>query len=154
MADKRLHAGRAAEHRLQIWKRGQRIEIGMHKGEVFDIRQFSRIGPNTNFQIRKLLRKGVAPCLRVADTLVEIDEEQRHDVSYTSQPRPACARALSKSGTLLADATSPSRDPRVTVSAATAASFSVILAMMASLARSKTPRLVATKCCDSRSLAR
>src|SRR6516164_7225573 len=83
MVDKRLHAGRAAEHRLQIWKRGQRIEIGMHKGEVFDIRQFSRIGPNTNFQIGKLLRKGVAPCLCVADTLVEIDEEQRHDVSYT-----------------------------------------------------------------------
>src|ERR1700756_230835 len=154
MVDKRLNSGRAAEHRLQVRKYRKHIEIGMHEGEVFDIRQFPGIGPSANFQIGKLLRKGVAPCLRVADTLVEIDEEQRHDFPIPSQCCPACARALSKSGTLLADATSPSRDPRVTASAATAASFSAILAMMASLARSKTPRLVATKCCESRSFLR
>src|SRR5437867_4051195 len=69
---------------------------------------------------------------------------------------PALARALalSRSGMLLADATSPRREPRVTASAATAASFSVIFAMIASLARSNTPRFVATKCCDCRRPAR
>src|SRR5579884_84580 len=63
-------------------------------------------------------------------------------------------RALSRSIALLAEATSPSREPRVTASAATAASFSRTFAMIASLARSKTPRLVATNSRDSRSFAR
>src|SRR5208282_4308666 len=153
--DKRLHPGRAAEHRFQVGEYGKSIEIGMHEGEVFDICQPSGIGPDADFQIRKLFCEGVAPCLRVADTFVQIDHKQRHNSLLSSlQRRPACARALSRSGTLLAEATSPSRDPRVTASAATAASFSVIFAMIASLARSKTPRLVATKCCDWRSPAR
>src|SRR6266404_2461513 len=66
---------------------------------------------------------------------------------------PARARALSRSGRLLAD-TLPSLPDLVTASAATAASFSVIFAMIASLARSNTPRLVATKSCDWRRPAR
>src|SRR5205085_5070423 len=70
------------------------------------------------------------------------------------QRRLAWAWAFSRSGMLLAEAASPRREPRVTASAATAASFSMTLAMIASLARSKTPRSVATKRCDSRSPAR
>src|SRR5437667_195203 len=71
----------------------------------------------------------------------------------SDQRRPARARALSRSGRLLA-ATLPSLPDLVTASAATAASFSVIFAMIASLARSNTPRLVATKSCDCRRPAR
>ena len=81
MINKRLHAGRAAEHGLQVRKFGKKVEIGMHEREIFDIRQLSRIGPNANFQIGKLFRESVAPSLRVADTLVEIDDEQRHFLS-------------------------------------------------------------------------
>src|ERR1700676_529023 len=79
MPDKRLYPGRAAEHGFQIRKVGKRIEIGMHKGEIFDIPQLARIGPNANFQIRKLFLERVAPCLGVADMFVEIDDEQRHN---------------------------------------------------------------------------
>src|SRR4029077_4620322 len=53
----------------------------MHKGKVFDIRQLARLGPNANFEIGNLLREGVAPRLRVADALIEIDQEQRHFLS-------------------------------------------------------------------------
>src|ERR1700747_2379301 len=53
----------------------------MPEGEIFDVRPLARVGPNANFQIRKLFRKGVAPGLCVADTLVEIDKEQRHFLS-------------------------------------------------------------------------
>src|SRR5947207_7114840 len=73
-------------------------------------------------------------------------------------PQPSAAamrlRASSRSGALLAEATSPNREPRVTARAARAASFSLIFAMIASLARSKTARSVATKCCDWRRPAR
>ena len=75
MVDKRLDTGRAAEHRFQIGEYRQRVEIGVHEGEILDIRQPSRIGPDTNFQLGELFRKGVAPRFRVADTLVEIDDE-------------------------------------------------------------------------------
>jgi hypothetical protein len=78
MVDERLDAGRAAEHRLQFWEDRQRIEIGMHEGEVFDIRQLAGIGPDADFQIGELLREGFAPRRRVADTLVEFDDKQRH----------------------------------------------------------------------------
>ena len=81
MIDKSLHPGRAAEHRLQIRKFGKNVEIGMHEGEIFDIRHLPRIGPDANLQVGKLFRERVAPCLRVADTLVEIDKEQRHFLS-------------------------------------------------------------------------
>src|SRR3974390_3232125 len=121
----------------------------MHEGEILDIRQLSWIGPDANLQIGYLFLERITPDLCVADALVEIDDEQRHNwFLFSSHRRPACTRASSRSGTLLAEATSPSRDPLVTESAATAASFSLIFAMIASLARSKTPRLVATKCCD------
>src|SRR5207244_34983 len=120
VVDKRLDAGRAAEHRLQVRKRGQSVEIGMHEREILDIRQFTRFGPDANFEIGKAFGEGVAPGFRVADTLVEIDDEQRHDLFLCSfQRRPAWARALSRSGTLLPEATSPSREPRVTESAGT-----------------------------------
>src|ERR1700687_4724054 len=39
------------------------------------------LGQVANFQVGKLFRKGVAPCLRVADTFVEINKEQRHVLS-------------------------------------------------------------------------
>ena len=83
MIDKRLDPSRAAKHRFQIRKYRQRVKIGMHKGEVFNIRQLARIWPNANFEIGKLFGKGVAPRLRVADAPVEIDEQQRHTSSST-----------------------------------------------------------------------
>ena len=58
----------------------------------------------------------------------------------------------SRSGTLLAEA--PSIGDRVTANAATAASFSVIFAMIASRERSNTARLLVTKSCDLRRPAR
>ena len=38
MVDKGLDPGRAAEHGFQIRKDREGIEVGMHKGEIFDIR--------------------------------------------------------------------------------------------------------------------
>jgi hypothetical protein len=35
---KGLDSGRAAEHGFQIGKDREGIEVGMHKGEIFDIR--------------------------------------------------------------------------------------------------------------------
>ena len=75
MLDECLHAGRAAEHGFQVREGGKLIEIRMHEGEVFDVLQLARIGPDANFQIGKLLLEGVAPCLRIADTLVQLDDE-------------------------------------------------------------------------------
>ena len=51
----------------------------MHEGEIFDIRQLARAGPNANLQTRKLFRERAAPCLGVANMFVEIDDKQRHD---------------------------------------------------------------------------
>jgi hypothetical protein len=81
MVDKGVYACRAAEHRLQIGKCGKRVEIRMHEGEIFNIRHLSRIGPDANFQVWQLFGEGVAPGFRIADTLVEIDKEQRHFLS-------------------------------------------------------------------------
>jgi hypothetical protein len=39
MVDQRLDPGRAAEHGFQIRKNWKGIEIGMHKAEIFNIRQ-------------------------------------------------------------------------------------------------------------------
>ena len=64
---------------FKFGKVGKRIEIGMHEGEIFDIRQLSCIRPNADFQIGKLFRERVAPCLGVADMFVEINDEQRHN---------------------------------------------------------------------------
>src|ERR1700735_4266301 len=79
MINEGLDPGRATEHGFQIRKTGKRIEIGMHEGEIFDVRQLSRIRPNADFQIGKLCLERVAPCLGVADMLVEINDEQRHN---------------------------------------------------------------------------
>jgi hypothetical protein len=105
LIDERLHAGRAAEHRPQIGKSGQLIKIGMHEGEILDIRQHSRLGPKADFQIGKLFREGVAPGLRAADAVVQINDEQRHTpssaasgqlviASATKQPRRDCRGPL------------------------------------------------------------
>ena len=59
----------------------QRIEIGMHEGEIFDIHQFARIGPNADFHIGELFLESIKPQLCIANTFVEIDDEQRHAFS-------------------------------------------------------------------------
>ena len=63
---------------FRFGKPRQNIEIGTDEGEIFDIRDLSRIGPNADFQIGKLVREIVAPRLRITDLFVEIDDEQRH----------------------------------------------------------------------------
>src|SRR5271165_307277 len=78
MLNEGLDPGRAAEHGFQIRKSGKNIEIGMHEGEIFDIRQLSRIRPNADLQMGKLFPERVAPCLGVADMFVEINDEQGH----------------------------------------------------------------------------
>src|ERR1039458_8042493 len=85
MLNEGLDTGRAAEHGFQIRKDGKGIEIGMHEGEIFDIRQNSGIGPDADLQIGKLFPERVAPCLGVADMFVEIHDEQRHNrlLSYS-----------------------------------------------------------------------
>src|ERR1700683_1677300 len=88
-----LDTGRAAEHRFQIWKDRKGIEIGMHEGEEFDIRQVSGFRPNADLQIGKLFPERVAPCLGVADMLVEIYDEQRH--SRLLSCSFACCRSTS-----------------------------------------------------------
>src|SRR4029077_5400531 len=62
-------------------------------GEVLDIRQFSGIRPNANFEVGKLLGKGVAPRLCVADTLVEIDDQQCHFLSVAKYLLALSSRA-------------------------------------------------------------
>ena len=64
---------------FKFGKVGKRIEIGMHEGEIFDIRQVAGIRPDADFQIGKLCRERVAPSRGVADMLVEINDEQRHN---------------------------------------------------------------------------
>ena len=51
----------------------------MHEGEIFDIRQVSCLWPDADFQIGKLFRECAAPCRGVADMLVEVNDEQRHN---------------------------------------------------------------------------
>ena len=63
---------------FKLGKTGSEFEVGMHEGEVFNIRQLSRIGPNADFQIGKLFLERVAPCLGVTDMFVEINDEQCH----------------------------------------------------------------------------
>ncbi len=75
MVDDVIHAGRAAEHGLQIREGGERVEIRMHEGEVFDVPHLARIRPDANRQIGKLFPERVAPCLRIADTFVQLDDE-------------------------------------------------------------------------------
>src|ERR1700677_429109 len=93
MVDEGLDPGRAAEHGFQIRKSGKRTEIGMHEGEIFNIRELSRLRPNANFQLRKLCRERVTPCPGVADMFVEINDKQRHNhllkvCPKTSRPTP------------------------------------------------------------------
>ena len=76
--DKGLHPGRAAEHRLQLRKFGQEVEIRTHEGEVFDLPHLPCLRPDADFEIGDPFRECVAPQLRVADIFVEIHDEQRH----------------------------------------------------------------------------
>ena len=64
---------------FKIRKCREGIEVGMHKGEIFNIRQASSIRPNADLQLRKLFPECVAPRLGVADMFVEINDEQRYD---------------------------------------------------------------------------
>ena len=75
MFDNVLHSGRAAEHGFQIREGGEQVEIRMHECEVFDVPHLARIRPDANWQIGNLLLERVAPCLRIADTLVQLDDE-------------------------------------------------------------------------------
>src|SRR5215471_13399207 len=94
MIDESLDPGRAAEHRLQVRKYRKLVEIRMHKGEVFDIRQFPGIRPGADFQIGDLFCERIPPGLGVANTLVEIDEEQRHNLLLCSLSAAVPARGL------------------------------------------------------------
>jgi hypothetical protein len=53
----------------------------MHEGEVFDLLQRARIRPDANWQFGNLLLEGVAPFLRVADALIQFDEQKCHTPS-------------------------------------------------------------------------
>ena len=64
---------------FRFGKVGKRIEIGMHEGEIFDIRQISGSGQMRISRSGSCSRERVAPRLGVADMFVEIDDEQRHD---------------------------------------------------------------------------
>ncbi len=79
MLDKRLDPSRAAEHGFQVREGRKGIEIGMHEGEVFDIRDVAGLGPDADFKVGELFAERVAPCLGVADMFVEIDDKQRQD---------------------------------------------------------------------------
>jgi hypothetical protein len=68
-------------------KSGSASKIGMHEGEIVDVREVSCLRPNADFQIWNLLCEGVAPCLGVANMFVEIDDEQRHN-------RPLCCSII------------------------------------------------------------
>ncbi len=73
MVDEGFDPGRPAEHRLQIRQIGKDVEIGTDEGEIFDIRHRSGVGPNADFKLGQPRREIVAPRLRIADLLVEID---------------------------------------------------------------------------------
>jgi hypothetical protein len=47
----------------------------MHEGEVFDVPHLARIRPDADGQLGDLFLERVAPCLRIADTLVQLDDE-------------------------------------------------------------------------------
>ena len=78
MIDKGIDPGGTAEHGFQIRKDRQRGEIGMHEREIFDIRQLSRFGPDTDFQVGELFRERGPPRHGIANMFVEIDDKQRH----------------------------------------------------------------------------
>ena len=73
MLDDVLHAGRTAEHGLQVREGGKLVEIRMHDCEVFDVLKFAHIGPEANRQIGKLLLEGIAKCLGTTDDLIQVD---------------------------------------------------------------------------------
>jgi hypothetical protein len=81
MVDEALHAGRAAEHGLEVRKGRKLVEIRPHEGEELDVLHVAGIGPEAHRQIGKLLPERVAPRLGVADDLVQVDDEQRHAAS-------------------------------------------------------------------------
>src|SRR5436309_13928272 len=90
MIDKRVHSGRAAEHRFQIREGGERVEIRMHECEIFDVLYLAGIRPNANCQIGKLFLERLAPGRRVADMLVQLDDEKRHATSAASDAELPC----------------------------------------------------------------
>jgi len=81
MIDEALHAGRTAEHGLQVGKGGKHAEVRVHEREVLDVLHLARVGPEAYRQIGDLLRERVTPRLGAADDLVQIDDEQRHATS-------------------------------------------------------------------------
>src|SRR5438045_6421312 len=81
MLDDVVHAGLTAEHGFQIREGGERVEIRMHEREVFDAPHVARIGPDVDWKLRYLLAERVAPLLRIADTLVQFDDQQSHAAS-------------------------------------------------------------------------
>ena len=85
VVDKGFDPGRAAEHRLQVRQRRDRVEIGPHEGEVFDLGRIPDLGKDADFETGNEFGEGVAPGLRVADLPVEPIDQQRH-----SPQRPHC----------------------------------------------------------------
>ena len=83
--DKGFDPGRAAEHRLQLRQSRDRVEIGPHKGEVFDIGRIPDLGKDADFETGNEFGEGVAPRLRVADLPVEPIDQQRHVSSEFSR---------------------------------------------------------------------
>src|SRR5262249_16894468 len=73
-----VHTGRPAEHDLQVREGRQRVEIRVHEREVFDVLQVIHLRPDANGKLGDLFLERVAPCLRIADPLVEFNEKQRH----------------------------------------------------------------------------
>jgi hypothetical protein len=71
MPDEGLDPGRAAEHGFQVGEGRKRIEIGMHEGEVFVIRNVAGLGPDADFKLGELFAERVAPCLGVADMFIK-----------------------------------------------------------------------------------
>ena len=93
-----------------------------------------------------ILRNSASTTLNAVHEVGWVERSDTHHLHHVP------VRNLLRSGTLLAEALSIG--DRVTANAATAASFSVIFAMIASRERSNNARLLVTKSCDFRSPAR
>ena len=79
---KELHAGRAAEHGLEVGKLGKLVEVGMHEGQILDVGEVAGLGPDADVECGQLRPKLVAPGLAGSNMLVQPENEQRHATSY------------------------------------------------------------------------
>jgi hypothetical protein len=79
VVDECLDPSRAAEHRLEVGQRRDRVEVRPHECEIGDFGRVPDIGEDADLQLRQQLGERVAPALRSAD-LVRIQpiDQQRH----------------------------------------------------------------------------